>query len=79
MAYYTEQENKELNEQLTRWQKRQLTAVKRKNIDVAFEQMSDWEHSVWTRIATAKTHKDVNGYVWNLAEHIISKYCKLAK
>lgn len=78
MAHYTEKEEKELNAQLKRWQKRQLTAVRQKNIDIAFERMSDWERSVWKIIANAESHKDINYYVWDLAESVITKYCKMA-
>ena len=79
MANYTEQENKELNQQLARWQKRQLTAVRQKNIDIAFEKMAEWESSVWEKIAKATTHNDVSPYVWDLAERVIDKYCKMAR
>ena len=79
MANYTEKEEMELNAQLNRWKRRQLTAVRQKNIDTAFERMSDWERSVWEIIAKAESHKDVNYYVWNLAENVISKFCKLAR
>lgn len=78
MAKYTEQEEKELNQQLVRWQKRQLTAVKQNNVDRAFEQMNDIDRAVWKKIANAETHKDVNYIVWEMAEKVISKYCKLA-
>jgi hypothetical protein len=76
---YTEQEEKELNRQLERWQKKQLAAVKRNNIDKAYELMSGIERGVWERIANAKTHKDVNWLVWEHAEAVIEKYYKLAR
>ena len=79
MVNYTEQEEKELNQQLTRWQKRQLTAVKGNNIDKAFESMGEIDRAVWEKIANAKYHKDVNYLVWNNAERIIDKYCKMAR
>lgn len=76
---YTRQEDTELNNQLMRWQKRQLIAVKKNNIDTVFEKMNDIERAVWENIAKAKSHKDVNYLVWNMAEKVISKYCKLAR
>ncbi len=78
MEHYTEQESKELNQQLRRWQKRQLTAVKQNNIDKAFESMSEIDRSIWERIAKAETYKDVNYVIWDNAERVITKYCKMA-
>lgn len=79
MAIYTEEDNKELNRQLARWQKRQLTSVKQNNIDSAFEKMSDIERSVWERIAKATCHNQVNYIAWDMAEEVISKYCKMER
>ncbi|MBU5331697.1 hypothetical protein KQI61_05770 [Anaerocolumna aminovalerica] len=76
---YTKQEELELNQQLARWQKRQLTAVRQNNIDSAFEKMNDIERAIWEQIAKATSHKDVNYLVWDMAEKVISKYCKLAR
>lgn len=76
---YTEQEEKELNQQLKRWQKRQLTAIKGNNVDKAFDNMIELERAVWEKIANAGSHRDVNWVVWENAERVISKYCKLAR
>ena len=76
---YTRQEDTELNNQLVRWQKRQLTAVRKNNIDTAFEKMNDIERAVWENIAKATRHEEVNYLVWDMAEDVISKYCKLAR
>ena len=53
---YTEQEEKELNQKLKRWQKRQLTAVRQNNIDRAYASMTEIDRSVWERIANAETY-----------------------
>lgn len=76
---YTRQEDTELNNQLMLWQKRQLTAVKKNNIDTAFEKMNDIERAVWEQIAKANCHNDVNYLVWDMAENVIDKYCELAR
>lgn len=76
---YTKLEEKELNQQLTRWKKRQLTAVKGNHIDEAFEKMNEYERSVWTIIAKAETYREVSIGAWDMAENVISKYCKLAR
>lgn len=76
---YTEQEEKELNKQLKKWQDKQLKAVRRNNFDYACEKMLDADRSVWQIIASAKSYKDVNWIVWEQAERVIDKYYKLAK
>ena len=76
---YSEQEERELNQQLRRWQKRQLTAVKQDNIDRAFDKMTEIDCSIWKIIANAESHKNVNWLVWKEAERVIAKYCKLAR
>ena len=74
---YTKQEEIELNKQLKKWQKRQLTAVGRGDIDVAFNSMNDIDSAVWEQVAKAESYKDVNVIAWGMAEKIISKYCKM--
>lgn len=76
---YTEQEVKEMNQQLKRWQKRQLTVVRQNNVDSAFNKMSDIDRAAWEMIANAESYKDVNWLVWNEAERIIKKYYDLAR
>lgn len=76
---YTKSEEKELNQQLAKWKKRQLTAVKGNHIDEAFEKMIDIERAVWEQVAKAESYKDVSVGAWELAEKVISKYCKLAR
>ena len=41
--------------------------------------MNDIERAIWEQIAKATSHKDVNYLVWDMAEKVISKYCKLAR
>ena len=76
---YTEKENKALNAQLHRWQRKQLTAVKQPYIDDAFSLMTDLDARVWELIPKAETHKDVNWLVWENADRVIDKYAKIAK
>lgn len=79
LSTYTKQEEEEFNKQLKRWQKRQLTAVRQRNIDKAFDSMSEIDRRIWEIIAKAKSYKDINWIVWNKAEEVITKYCKLAR
>lgn len=76
---YTQKENDELNLQLKIWQKRQMAAVGKNNIDKAYAKMNDIERGVWERIAKANTHKDVPWIVWGMAEEIITKFYKMAR
>jgi len=76
---YTLKEEKELNNQLNRWKRRQLTAVKQIYIDYAYESMGDVDRSIWSQIAKAETYKDVGSSVWENAERVISKYCRIAR
>lgn len=52
---YTKQEEIELNKQLKKWQKRQLTAVGRGDIDVAYNSMNDIDRAVWEQVAKAES------------------------
>lgn len=76
---YTMQEQIELDQQLKRWQKRQLTAVKQSNVDKAFESMNDIERAVWEQVARAESYKEVSIGAWEFAEKVIPKFCKLAR
>lgn len=51
MAYYTQSEEKELNAQLKKWQKRQLTAVRQNYFDYVCEIMTETERATWEGIA----------------------------
>ena len=79
MTKYNEEEERKFNNQLRRWQKRQMTAVKNHNIDKAYAKMNDIDRAIWEKVANAETYKDVNWIVWYNAENVISKYCKLAQ
>ena len=76
---YTMQEQIELDQQLKRWQKRQLTAVRQNNIDRAFESMNDIERAVWEQVAKAESYKDISILAWETAYKVIHKYCTLAR
>lgn len=76
---YTKKEEKELNDQLKKWQDKQIKAVRRKNFDYACERMHPGDMSVWKIIANAKSYKDVSVSAWDQAERVIEKYYKLAR
>lgn len=68
-----------MNDQLKKWQDRQIQAVRRKNFDCACEKMHHGDMSVWKIIANAKSYKDVSVGAWQQAERVIEKYYKLSK
>lgn len=76
---YTVQEQKDLEQQLNRWKKSQLTAVRKNNIDRAFEKMNEIERAVWEQIARAESYKDVSIGAWEMAYKVIPKFCTLAR
>lgn len=76
---YTEKEEKELNNQLKKWQDKQIKAVRRKNFDHACAKMHPDDMSVWKIIANAESYKDVGIGAWDQADRVIDKYYKLAK
>lgn len=53
--------------------------MRKNNIDKVFESMTEIDRSIWECIARAESHKDVNYIVWDNAERVITKYCKLAR
>lgn len=76
---YTIEEERELNNQLKKWQDKQLRAVRRNNFDNACKNMRDADRSIWEIIARAKSYKDISPFVWGQAECVIDKYYKLAR
>lgn len=41
--------------------------------------MGEIDRIIWEIVATAESYKDINWIVWNEAEKVIDKYCKLAR
>lgn len=76
---YTLDEEKALNAELRRWQRKQLNAVKQIYFDCACNKMTDIDRATWRLIANAKSYKDVNWLCWQIADEIIDKYCLMAR
>ena len=68
---YSIQEENELNNQLKKWQDKQIKAVRRKNFDYACEKMHPGDMSVWEIIANAESYKDVSNGAWDQAERVV--------
>lgn len=65
MANYTAQEEKELNNQLKKWQRRAKRLILNDYYDTAAESLSDLNYTVLKAVTNAETHKDISYYLWN--------------
>lgn len=80
-TYYTQQEEKELNAQLRKWQNRAKRLILNGYYDSAAEQLNENDISILTRITNAESHKDINPYLWNsgMIERVLDKVAKKVK
>lgn len=62
---YTEQEEKELNKQLKKWQSKARKLILDDYYDTAANCMSELHHSILQRVTNAETHRDINTHLWN--------------
>lgn len=65
MGKYTQEEEQELNKQLKNWQARAKRLILSDYYDSAAERLSDLDFSILQKITNAKSHKDINLYLWN--------------
>lgn len=81
MANYTEQEEKELNSQLGKWQRRAKRLILSDYYDTAAESLSDLNYTALQAVTNAKTHKDINYCLWNsgLIESTLDRIAKKIK
>lgn len=62
---YTEQEEKELNKQLKKWQNKARKLILDDYYDTAANCMNELNHSILRQVTNAETHRDVNTHLWN--------------
>ena len=81
MAKYTPQEEKELNEQLKKWQNRAKRLILHDYYDVIAESLTENDFSILRQITNAESYKDVNTYLWNsgLIERTLDKVAEKIK
>ena len=81
MANYTEQEEKELNSQLRKWQRRAKRLILSDYYDTAAKSLSDLNYTALKAVTNAKTHKDISYYLWNsvLIESTLDRIAKKMK
>ena len=65
MAKYTQEEERELNEQLKKWQRKAKRLILDDYYDSVAENLSKNTFDVLKQVTNANSHKDVNGYLWN--------------
>lgn len=81
MAYYTPQEEKELNAELRKWQNRAKRLILNPYYDSAAEQLSENDFSILQRVTNAESHKDINPYLWSsgMIERVLDKVARKVK
>lgn len=65
MAKYTQQEEKELNAILKKWQNRAKRLILHDYYDAVAESLSENDFYILQRITNAKDYKEINTYLWN--------------
>ena len=81
MGNYTEQEEKELNAQLRKWQNRAKRLILSKYYDSAAEELSELDYQILSRITNAENHTDIQPYLWNsgIIERTLDKVAEKIK
>lgn len=65
MARYTEEEERELNNQLKKWQRRAKRLILSDYYDTVADSLNELNYTVLKAVTNAKSHKDINYYLWN--------------
>lgn len=81
MGKYTPQEEKELNAELKKWQNRAKRLIASAYYDTAANELSDNDTLILTRVTNAKTHRDINPYLWNsgMIERVLDNVARKVK
>lgn len=81
MVHYTEQEEKELNTKLKKWQNRAKRLILSDYYDSAAGQLSEIDFSILQKITNAESHRDINYYLWNsgMIERVLDKVSEKIK
>lgn len=75
MTHYTEQEEKELNAELKKWQNRAKRLILSDYYDSVAKKLSELDFSILRKITNAESHRDINYYLWNsgMIERVLDK------
>ena len=81
MGKYTEEEDRELNKTLRKWQNRAKRLILHDYYDCIAEIMSELDHSILQQVTNAETHYDVNYALWNsgVIERVLDKIARKIK
>ncbi|MDD3040536.1 hypothetical protein [Bacteroides sp.] len=76
---YTEEEEKELNAQLGKWQRRAKRLILSDYYDCIADRLNDLNYTALTAVTNAETHKDINFSLWNsgLIESTLDRIAEL--
>lgn len=81
MGKYTQEEEREFNEQLRKWQARAKRLILSNYYDSAAERLSDLDFTILQEITNAENYKDINSYLWNsgMIERTLDKVAEKLK
>lgn len=81
MVHYTEQEEKELNAELKKWQNRAKRLILSDYYDSAAEKLSEIDFTVLQKITNAESHEDISYFLWNsgMIERVLDKVSEKIK
>lgn len=81
MDRYTEQEEKELNAKLKKWQNRAKRLILNDYYDSVAGKLSEIDFTVLQKLTNAESHRDINYYLWNsgMIERVLDKVSEKIK
>lgn len=79
VSRHTEQEEKELNTQLEKWQRRAKRLILNDYYDSIANRLNELNYTALKAVTNAETHKDINFFLWNsgLIERTLERVEKL--
>lgn len=81
MGHYTQEEEKELNKELKKWQNRAKRLILSDYYDVVAESLTENDFLILQKITNAESHRDINYYLWNsgMIERTLDKVARKIK
>lgn len=65
MERYTQEEKRELNNQLKKWQRRAKRLILSDYYDTVAESLNELNYTALKAVTNAESHKDINYALWN--------------
>lgn len=81
MSRYTEEEEKELNAQLKKWQRRAKRLILSDYYDCVSDRLNELNYTALRAVTNAETHRDINCHLWNsgLIERTLDRVAEMIK